>query len=372
MCSLLSNRNPGRPGRGFTIIELVVAIGITAVMVTLMLNISINMLKAWNTTGGQLTTGNQARIVLDYLSQDLQSAVFKRDGNVWLAATVQRDQSTGTDDANITSVFNSAWSNGGNPVKPNGNGAVANSNSLDLAGTLPADTEDRGKIENLRFGKAGVWLRFFTTQPDSNSGLTNLSAPRAVSYQISRGRIGSTASEQYFYALFRSEVAPNATFTAGYDITDASQYDDSTKPCGIIRQPTADEIIANNVVDFGVRLYERDASGNLLEVFPARRNASGTVTSVSTSSPVTYLVTSSTSSYTRFGNTANLNPGFPAVAEVMVRILTPEGQRLLQAFEESKVKRPPGSNTDDDYWWELVTEHSQVYVRRIEIRSTPL
>jgi prepilin-type N-terminal cleavage/methylation domain-containing protein len=367
-----------RARRAFTIIELLVALAVTAIMITLMVNISINLLKAWNFTSGQLSAGNQARVALDYLSQDLQSAVLKRDGNIWLAATVQRNPPGANGDEDVDVIFDTAWTLTGGNIKPDGGGAVAAGNSLDLAGTLPTDNTDDGKIENVRFGKAGVWLRFFTTPPDVNTGASTTSAPRAVSYQLSRGRIGGSAAEaQYFYALFRSEVPPDATFAAGYNIVNAATYDAKAGTNGVIRTPTLNEIIANNVVDFGVRLFERDSSGALLEVFPARRNAVGALTAaIATAAPITYLGTTSTASYTSFGNNAgtNLTPGIPVAAEVMVRILTPEGQRILAAYEEDtrNLTNRPGGQTSGEYWWEIVNAHSRVYTRRIEIRGNAL
>lgn len=378
MRRVLNFRGSRTSASAFTIIELLVAMGVTALMITLMVNISINLLKVWNTAGGQLSSGNQARAALDYLSQDIQAAVLKRDGNIWIAATVQRNQN-GNGDADMTGTFDSAWTFSGGNTKPDGAGTPAEDNSLDLAAARTTlDTADRGKIENVRFGKGGVWLRFFTTRPDANNSITTISAPRAVSYQIARGRVGGDGDinkAQYFYALFRSEVTPSATFTAGYNITDGATYDSKTGSAGVIRSPDISELIANNVIDFGVRLFERDSSGNLFEVFPARRNASGAVTSVSTSVPVTYLATTSPTPYAGYGNSAgtNLAPGMPAVAEVMVRILTPEGQRILHAFEENRVTTPPEfSSNPDAYWWHLATRYSQVYTRRVDIRSTAL
>lgn len=371
-----------RARRAFTIIELLVAISVTAIMVTLMVNISINLLKAWSFTSGQLTAGNQARIALDYLSQDLQSAILKRDGNVWLAATVQRNHSGDGGDEQVSASFLTDWEIGNLNRKPDGAGPVDAENSLDLAGTLPADPADEGKIESVRFGKAGVWLRFFTTPPDTNTTPDTASAPRAVSYQLSRGRIG-TNTEEYFYALFRSEVAPDDTFAAGYNITSASSYDVAGAAApNVVRQPRLRDIIANNVVDFGVRLYERNGAGALVEVFPVRRNPSvnglpgAPIGSPFTSVPVTYLGTTSTVDYTGFGNAAgtNLPEGIPVVAEVMVRILTPEGQRLLTAYEQDTndlTARPDGLSREA-YWWQIVEAHSRVYSRRIEIRGSAL
>lgn len=364
-----------RARRAFTIIELLVAVVVTAVMVTLMVNIASNLLKAWNFTSGQLSSGNQARIALDYLSQDLQSAIIKRDGNIWLAATVQRNPPADAGDASIGGLFEADWENGGANRKPDGGGAVDDENSLDLAGTLPSDVADQGKIDNLRFGRAGVWLRLFTTPPDTNSSAATTSAARAVSYQLSRGRIGPNSNE-YFYALFRSEVPPDATFSSGYTIISASSYDVAgVAVANVIRRPGINDLIANNVVDFGVRLYERDIAGDLFEVFPARRDPAGGLTAVGTTAPVTYLGTTSTAEYTRFGNAGNnLAPGIPVIAEVMVRILTPEGQRILTAYEQdtNDLTARPDNLSREEYWWRIVTTHSRVYSRRIEIRGTAL
>jgi len=363
-------RSVGRSALGFTIIELLVSIGVTALMLTLMITIALNMLNGWNRTSGLLTTGNQARLVLDLLSQDLQAAVIRRDGKVWLAATVQSDQ-TVTDDAGIDQIFNSTWSGApAGQVKPDSGAVIGPSNSLDLRANLPSDIADQGKIHNVRFGNGGVWLRFITNPPAANTSLATLSAPRAVSYQISRGRIGPVGLEgQHFYALFRAEAAPNDTFAAGYNVTD-SRYETyaAANPTSVLRRPTADELIANNVVDFGVRLYQRNAAGALFESFPVIRDSNGVVTSHSTALPVSFLGTSDTAA--AYGGTV-LARGLPVSAEIMVRILTPEGVRQIQALENDLIKPPPGVPSAE-YWWQIVDQNSQVYTRRVEIRSTAL
>jgi hypothetical protein len=47
----------------------------------------------------------------------------------------------------------------------------------------------------------------------------------------------------------------------------------------------------------------------------------------------------------------------------MVRILTPEGVRLIQAIEQGTLQAD---------WWETALRNSQVYTRRIEIKSKGL
>jgi type II secretory pathway pseudopilin PulG len=323
---------------GFTIIELLVAVGVTALMVSLMLTIVVNVLGGWNRSSGRLTSGNQARTVLDILSQDLQSAIIKRNGDVWLAATVQ---STGA---------GFAWNKSDKPTTVNFPAIPASGD------TLPSLEEDYTLPSAYKFGQAGVWLRFFATIPSSNAG-TDISAPRAISYQIIRRSVSGTSDEQS-YMLHRSEVAPQATFTNGYDLYNPNGVYYS----GDIRNPGVDSVIANNVVDFGVRCLKRSTTGGPLElIFPDTASRS--------------FAASSTTGKT--GQIAGENTpvlDFPDVIEVYVRILTDEGAQLIANLEADpqRITRPSEYATDAEYWTAIVGANSRVYTRRVEIKSTSL
>ena len=75
--------------RAFTLLELLVAATITALLAGFLAVVVGDVAGFWSRTSGRLTTEAQARIVLDQLTLDLQSAHFEDDGNTWLAATVQ-------------------------------------------------------------------------------------------------------------------------------------------------------------------------------------------------------------------------------------------------------------------------------------------
>src|SRR5690349_20917137 len=72
--------------RAFTVIELLVAAGITAILAGFIAVIVRNVSVVWTRAGNRLGTDAQARIVLDQLQLDLQGAIFRDDGNVWMAA----------------------------------------------------------------------------------------------------------------------------------------------------------------------------------------------------------------------------------------------------------------------------------------------
>jgi type II secretory pathway pseudopilin PulG len=373
--------NRVRRTSAFTIIELLVALTVTAAISGMMVAIVINILNAWSRSSATLTSGNQVRQILDLIATDLSSMVMVRSTDVMFAATIPLKQ-TLTGDAKVTSA---AWPSanikpedtvGGTPV------------SLQRA---PADRD----LANYRFGQAGVWLRFFTQPADNTSpALSDLSAPRAVSYQIIRNRVGSSTAP-YTYQLFRSEVRPHhtdnpanqkSTFANGYDLFGNNGYNDPSlasggtnlADAGGIRRPRAESVLANGVIDFGVRIYvystdteDIDVDGDKTEVllneaFPMnRRQTTNTNYRVFAASTDTTKVQSFT---TLSGNfTANRTSyGYPAVVEVMVRILTPEGVEIIQAYETDPVRFGGATTTK---WWELAEANSKVYTRRIEMRT---
>jgi type II secretory pathway pseudopilin PulG len=368
--------------RAFTIVELLVAVGVTAILVTLMVTITINVLNAWNRSSGTLTAGNQARLVLDQISQDLQGVIIRRDSNAWLVATVQRDQ---TQDARGDSLMPTAiWND--TVVKP-----AFGAGSLLVNPTVTTAVENPNfplGIENYRFGQAGVWLRFFTTPPDNaQTGLNRVSAPRAVSYQLVRRRIGgaSAANTERVYMLYRAEVRPaaradaspagqrNSTFAAGYDLLmdenaeiSYNRRDIVGGNVGNIRSPEVTYLIANDVIDFGIKLYGRDSNNAEVELFPVQRNANGSpIASVPTSAPFTFAVSNrpATSPAPNIAGVGPVTYGYPTAADVMVRILTPEGARLIRSIEQGTLQAD---------WWDTAIQNSQVFTRRIEIKSKGL
>ena len=363
--------------KGFTIIELLVATAITALLVSLMLTVVVNVLSGWSRSSGTLNAGGQARLILNQMATDLQGAILKRDGNVWLAATVQQNQPSTKGDAGVSDA---SWPATG---KPSG---VATSSSDNKSYYIPAvvapsTTPD---LVSYRFGQAGVWLRLFTGVSDTNAvGLNNLSAPRAVSYQIVRMPVISGSSEVR-YLFFRSEVRPGdstaatavrSTFGQGYDLFAANGYnnpDDATNggtapaDAGNIRRPTRFLILGNNVVDFGVRIWSRDPAGTLGIRFPTsiKIGYAATTRDNTTATPATPLTAPASGAIAA----GNIDYGFPEVVEIFVRILTDDGVKQLALLENP----PVGYTSTGETWWSIVDKNSQVFTRRVDIKGQAL
>jgi hypothetical protein len=363
--------------KAFTILELLVAGTITAALAGFLVVLVANVGGIWTRASNRLSADAQARYILDQLTLDLQGAQFRDDGNVWFAVDVLNN-ATG----NATGLWQTAAAN----AKPVGGTSLA-MNSANLA--------------DARFGTAGVWLRFFTTRRGANDAtsaattVSTTSAPVAVGYQIIRrftaATAAGTAATSTGYLLHRAEARPAATgagaavrpgvLESGYNIR-AAAYTTSTvtnnngatvgDPRSIQVPGSARDlssVIGFNVVDFGVRCYVRDSTkpGGLRLIFPATDETGNALSNSATARVFSSLPAGIPATSTNF------NQVFPEVVEVMLRVLTDEGARLIALFEQSNspLALPNGVNAQQ-YWWQLATANSYVFTRRIVLRTQPL
>jgi prepilin-type N-terminal cleavage/methylation domain-containing protein len=68
----------------FTLIEIMVATVVMLILVGLVVQITSSVLNVWNRASGKLAANAEARIAMDFLTQDLQTAVFRNNGQQWL------------------------------------------------------------------------------------------------------------------------------------------------------------------------------------------------------------------------------------------------------------------------------------------------
>lgn len=343
---------------GFTIVEVMVAVAITAILAGFIVAALTNVSGFWSRTSGKLSAEAQGRYVLDQLTLDLQSALYRDDGNTWLAATILGN-TTNSGLWNTTSTT-------ANGLKPNNAGG-----SLLLTPIITTT----GNIADARFGQGGTWLRFFTVKRGTNLTAATASAPVAVAYQIvRRGTTATAANQDRRYLFHRSEVRPTAasanqpgTLESGFNIT-ATAYQPSSGTAAVgnpaeIKFPTLNSVIAENVIDFGVRMfvYEPNAetgARELRQIFPS---GASDLTHNATLPP-------------RVKNADDLYTDcFPEVIDIMVRVLTDEGARLLAGYEAApqRITALPG-RTAQQYWWDLALANSQVFTRRIVLTPKSL
>lgn len=322
----------------FTLLELLVAVTITLLIAGLMLAVTTNVMSLWRRQQAATGQAITARQVLDQLERDLQTAVHRRDATRWLAADILDS---------VPALANHGWLAGPGLMKPADGGSLR---------PLPdADAQGGARIEDARFGLSGVWLRFTTVSVESGGSL-----PAVVAWQLVRRPVtgnpvaGNPAPVRY--SLYRSVVSGEDTLEAGHDVTDSRYGSTSNTPSGAastayrqprnVTNPSHANLIAGNIVDFGCWLHAREPAGDLVRLYPA---AAGD------------------RSHHAIGQSPANDTRFPAVADVMVRLLSEEGAALVEAMETGRTARPAAYATDADWWWGVVEANSAVFTRRIEI-----
>lgn len=322
----------------FTLLELLVAVAITLILAGVMLAVVANTLSLWQRTQHKFASSTQAKLVFDMIERDLHAAVFRRDGKTWMVTTV----------SNTTAPLALHGWLLTSKMKP----STAESQRLvpDAgSGTMPG-------LSDARFGVSGAWLRFVTTNVESDGSL-----PVAVSYQIARRPVSGTVSAgnpaDVRYSLFRSAVSTAGTFSNGYDLEALAYGSTSVSPAAsrspkTITNPNNTDVLATNVVDFCLWLYVRDdATGVLRRVFPTDggdliHEAHGV------------------------GLIADGNR-MPQIADVMIRVISDEGAALLSEMENDggHISRPADFSSDAEWWWSIVEKYSTIYLRRVEVKG---
>ena len=323
----------------FTLLELLVAVAITLVIAGLMLAVTTQVLNLWRRTQGAHLQASTARQVFELLERDLAAALHRHYANRWLALDILDTP---------VALTNHGWL---------ATGAMKPANGGSLRPLPEPDANGLRRLREARFGFSGAWLRFVTTNVESGGSL-----PAVVAYQVVRRPVTGDPvvanPAPVRYALYRSVVSTAETFAQGYDVTAAAYGSTSNTPSSAlstafrlprnVTNPSHANLLAANVVDFGCWLYRRDAAGELVRIYPG---AAGDVT------------------HHAVGQSAADDSRFPAVADVMIRILSEEGATLVEAMELGRVERPPQHASDADWWWAVVEVNSTVFIRRIEIRG---
>ena len=79
-----SYQNSKSRNDAFTLIEIMVASVVMIILVGLVVHMTSEVLKIWNRSSGKLSANAEARIAMNLLTQDLESAVFRNNGQQWL------------------------------------------------------------------------------------------------------------------------------------------------------------------------------------------------------------------------------------------------------------------------------------------------
>ncbi|HCR29238.1 MAG TPA: hypothetical protein DIV79_04390 [Opitutae bacterium] len=303
--------------KGFTLIEMIVALAVTAVIGYLFISIGRDFVRAWDHIGDTVSRETEARAAMDWIARDIESAFFQDGTNVMFAVDMLDDGSN-----------SGKWE----------------------ASSVGRPTSSGTDTANHEYGWAGCWVRLFTASPTLN----------AVGYQIIRSTMRETIPPAFTprYMLYRNAATVRETIDKELDLGNATAY-----PLGVgdVVNPQRPNILAVNVVDFGVRLYiyeadptidysDVDAPDGLRLIFPAN-----TSSRLETDISLAAAHQGSTFSGNVYGSR------YPDVVEIYMRILTERGADLIYEMEEA------GDNT---FWEEIVANNSRLYRRYIVVRGS--
>ena len=87
----IKRRTRSAAKRGFTLIEIMVATVVMVVLVGLVIQITSEVLKVWTRSSGKLAANAEARIAMELITQDLETAVFRDNGMQWLRVEAPLD-----------------------------------------------------------------------------------------------------------------------------------------------------------------------------------------------------------------------------------------------------------------------------------------
>ena len=283
---------------GFTLLELVVAAAVSAILLILIVRIVSVMLDSLERSTGDLSRNEEIANVRRYLESDVQSA-YANEG--WLGGYVFRKPGEG-------------WGAGDWDAVP----VDAKPTVFDVS----SDAQIAGNSIEERWGKEGAQIAWLVNDP--NKGLQDPGGLKAVAYQIKRKRLSNELAPRYY--LMRSEVSALQTMQAGYDLQgddyrEGSYREDAYWAAPVIRYPNLQHVVANNVIDFGLRAYIRrpDRVGWEL-VFPGEAG----VYSASR---------------------------MPEIWVVFMRVLSDSGAEMIENIEQGRVQAN---------WWETALQYSEV------------
>ena len=288
----------------FTLIEIMVASVIMVILTGLVIQITSEVLKVWNRSSGKLSANAEVRIALEFLTQDLETAVLRNNNKQWLRVEA--------------------------PIDPGG-----------------------------PYTDQTVALKLFSPALDRDQSVSGDIC--AVGYRLDYGPAYEGA-EDNVYALYRKIVNPEVTFnsvmgSSGVPLQDSlegGQWE------SIVDQPERANYLAGNILEFKVFLCIDDGTG--ADIFINVRDKNN-------DNPVMIL---DGNNYA-FGSNPK-NPDTTVIeitdqllyAEVHLKVISDEGLQLLQRFDEVGPfdKYKAASN--------IVTEHGQTFIRRVNFLARPL
>jgi len=292
----------------FTLIEIMVAAAITIIMIGLVVQITSEVLKIWNRSAGKLSANAEARIAMELLTSDLETAVLVNNDQQWMR---------------VESEFEV-----GSPL-------VGNTVSLKLFAPALDRPEQPGNIS-------------------------------AIAYRLAYARAYPGANVNSF-VLFRALEGPEETFNSLLGPSaDDPQLDLLTPDfwtAGSIEE--AENYLAGNIVDFKIYIYGENDAGEEIILNAGEEDEDEEVTYAKNDQDfdgelnLDYI----------YGG-VDSSDEVPTSAEIFLTVVSDEGMEILAnlqagrggtGFEDTQAGRS-----------DVIRQHGEVFKRRVHFQAKPL
>jgi len=303
--------------RAFTLIEIMVATVIMVVLVGLVIQITSEVLKVWTRSSGKLAANAEARIAMDLITQDLETAVFRNNGQQWLR--VQGPETTG--------------------------------------GKFDDDTVSL-KLFSPALDRPQQYTSSDTIPTGSNVGDDIPGDICAIGYRLQHKE--SYAGGDPVYALYRMVANSKQTFEHYLDTGEASASRQGALTGAVTNKNdwsdttiTANEnYLVSNIVEFKVLIYLNDSSGN-------PENANATTLALKNGHVYAYGGTG--------GQTTQL-----LYADIILTVVSDEGLELLRLLNDDRIGTGYEDDGADTAEIQVVREHGDTFTRRVNFMAHPL
>lgn len=352
---------------GFTLIEILTATAIMALLVSLVMTILSQVVTAWNRSSDELDIGGKARSALDLVAADLQMALFRQDGTQWLSLSTET-----TPNSPVSGVTNSRLifftSTPVHQSKDETNGGV---DAKPIYGDICA-VEYRVTYADPFGSTSSVQKTFSLHRVVVDPGSTFYGINKKPIMGIYNGTTngGKNTLEDNFDALF-----DNLDHGVSNSVPGPQSKELTMKVYGSL---THESILLDNVARFNVFLYYYGANGSpppATEVFPE------TYPAAITTNPAKYyyggwqrktgagIVPSGPQpGFLDLVSPSILPAGSPtfyrlAFADITMTVLKDEGVTLLNQFN--------GSMPSNMTWEDFLNRYGITYTERIRFYNSP-
>ncbi|CAI8274483.1 MAG: Uncharacterised protein [Opitutia bacterium UBA7350] len=286
----------------FTLIEIMVATAVMVILVGLVIQITNEVLKVWNRSSGKLSANSEARLAMEFLTQDLETAVFRDNRMQWLR--VEGPVSAGDSYADQT-----------------------------VALKFFAPALDRPKMDaqgnDIPGDICGIAYRL-SYQEAYDQSLTKV-------YALYRNIVDSKKTFNELMGSGKQDALTSGEWSAS-TVTDDSNY------------------LASNIVDFKVLLYYNEVNNQTGQQSVVPYNAE----KMTTNGELRWKINGN---FIYGGSGASRADGSqvqPLYADIMLTMITDEGLEILQNIEAGRT----GTGYKDAK--EVVRKHGQRFIRRVQ------